>query len=170
MVFSFARRLNQIAGEDSRLAIYLFARHQELKTVTANSGLRLCFRLFLVHPLHRKGAARTPKLPVGAEVDKTCRSAPVPGRSNLLHLSCGKFPNCPPIPPGCGRDSDKLRFREHATKSVSRAGGRTPPTQKFDFGIRNQLWQRISRHYRMITNYSIEKVAGFRIMTHIGYE
>ena len=159
MVFSFARRLNQIAGEDSRLAIYLFARHQELKTVTANSGLRLCFRLFLVHPLHRKGAARTPKLPVGAEVDKTCRSAPVPGRSNLLHLSRGKFPNCPPIPPGCDRDSDK-----------SRAGGCTPPTQKFNFEVRINCGHGYSSTAEMTINYGVEMAEIFRIMTHIGYE
>jgi hypothetical protein len=46
-----------------------------------------------------------------------CRSAPVPGRSNWLHSSHGTFTQRSPTPPGCGRD------------------GRTPPTQKFNFGV-----------------------------------
>jgi hypothetical protein len=79
---------------------------------------------------------RTPKLPMVVGRTRPCRSAPVPGRSNWLRSSRETFLNHPPIAPGCGRDSDKLRFREHATKSVSRAGGRSPPTQKFNFGVR----------------------------------
>jgi hypothetical protein len=48
---------------------------------------------------------------------RSCRSAPVLGRSNCLLSSHRTFPNRPPIPLGCGRD------------------GRTSPTQKFNFGV-----------------------------------
>jgi hypothetical protein len=64
---------------------------------------------FLLNPNSEieKGAGRT----------RPCRSAPVLGRSNWLHSSHGTFPDCLPIPLCCGRD------------------GRTPLTQKFNFGV-----------------------------------
>ena len=65
-----------------------------------------------------------------AGVRPSSGAATSPARSALDYS-----PTPPPRVAAAG-DSDKLRFREHATKSVSRAGGRTPPMQKFNFGIR----------------------------------
>ena len=76
---------------------------------------------------------RTPKLPVVAGRTRPPRSAPVPGRSNWLHSNHGTFSNRPPAPHCCGRD------------------GRTPPMQKFNFGIRD-LSESQTQHVRQFKN------------------
>ena len=57
----------------------------------------------------------------GGGADDALSECARPGRSNWLHSSHRTFPNRPPTSLGCGRDD------------------RTPPTQKFNFGVRIHL-------------------------------
>ena len=56
---------------------------------------------------------------------------PSPGAATWVFSNNGTLPNRPPIPPGCGRD------------------GRTPPTQKFNFGVRVKTGSRGSVFVRL---------------------